>query len=78
VTVRAFSAERRFLNNLLAKIDLTNKVRMSSASKYLTDTFFWPDVVYFLDDQSVVAPQFRFSRRHCRSSDNVVLHLVAF
>jgi hypothetical protein len=29
VTVRAFSAERRFLNNLLAKIDLTNKVRMS-------------------------------------------------
>ena len=28
VTVRAFSAERRFLNNLHAKIDLTTKVRI--------------------------------------------------
>lgn len=30
VTVRAFSAERRFLDNLHLKIDMTTKVRLTS------------------------------------------------
>jgi ABC-type multidrug transport system fused ATPase/permease subunit len=63
VTVRAFSAERRFLNNLHAKIDLTTKVRTSPFSVQARDTVFLLDVVYFLDDQPLVAPQLRHSRR---------------
>ena len=34
VTVRAFSAERRFLNNLYSKIDTTTKVRFLSNQYY--------------------------------------------
>ena len=47
VTVRAFSAEKRFLNNVFVKIDVTTKVgffhSMSFSSSYLSLVF--PDVV---------------------------------
>jgi ABC-type multidrug transport system fused ATPase/permease subunit len=35
VTVRAFSAEKRFLDNLHRKVDTTTKVRLPSVSSYL-------------------------------------------
>ena len=57
VTVRAFSAERRFLNDLHVKLDFTTKVCPlgNPISHCLTPLL---DVVHVLDDQSVVVAQF--------------------
>lgn len=42
VTVRAFSAERRFLNNLHAKIDVTTKVILLFPFSLLSRTYDLP------------------------------------
>ena len=77
VTVRAFSAERRFLDNLHMKIDITTKVRNLSFM-----CFFCPrplnydvlDVVFFLDDQQMVAFELRCTRRNCRADYYLVFN----
>lgn len=55
VTVRAFSAERRFLDDLHDKIDVTTKVCSNSVLTYCTMalTVAVIDVVQFLDDESM-------------------------
>ncbi|KAF9471237.1 hypothetical protein BDN70DRAFT_939094 [Pholiota conissans] len=62
VTVRAFSAERRFLNNLHIKIDTTTKIltrtSLFSACDTLTTDKLSQDVVFVLDDKSLASPQF--------------------
>jgi hypothetical protein len=64
VTVRAFSAEKRLLDDLHTKIDVTTKVShcVRLHIRLLTS---WPDVVHFLDDKPLASPQFR--RARCRS-----------
>jgi len=55
VTVRAFSAEKRFLNNFHLKIDTTTKVIPSSLlGLFMTDDA--EDVVHVLDDESLASP----------------------
>jgi ABC-type multidrug transport system fused ATPase/permease subunit len=57
VTVRAFSAERRFLEFHTNKIDLTNKVRLHPFRRLVTGLCRMADVVHVLDDEPVaVAP----------------------
>jgi len=41
VTVRAFSAERRFQDDLHTKIDLTTKVSLASSAKVLLNSLFF-------------------------------------
>lgn len=69
VTVRAFSAEQKFLDGLHQKIDQTTKVGVSLfillPSTRLTDEYLPNiDVVQLLDDEPLAAPEFRLPR--CR------------
>lgn len=62
VTVRAFSAERRFLDDLHTKIDTATKVsrrRMLAHPVFRLTRYFITDVVQLLDDQPVAPPSFR-------------------
>ena len=64
VTVRAVSAEQRFLDNHNAQIDVTTKVGVLVEPRgdcQLTNMS--SDVVHFLDDEPLVAPVFRRYRR---------------
>lgn len=61
VTVRAFSAEQRFLDNHNAKVDLTNKVSASCIGSN-QDTHPFTDVVYILDDQQMALAPIRLPR----------------
>lgn len=54
VTVRAFSAEKRFLDNLHLKIDITTKVISFFAHRF-TETHKAEDVVLILDDESLAS-----------------------
>lgn len=73
VTVRAFSVERRFLNNLHKKVDVTTKVSTRRASTLLqassTIEYIHTDVVFLLDDQSLAMPKLRRTGG-VRHSDN--------
>jgi ABC-type multidrug transport system fused ATPase/permease subunit len=51
VTVRAFSAEQRFLDDLHSKIDVTTKVTPRCAECMMMLTGVVVDVVQFLDDE---------------------------
>jgi len=53
-TVRAFSAERKFLNNLHLRIDITTKVISFFARKF-TETHNAEDMVLILDDESLAS-----------------------
>lgn len=71
VTVRAFSAEQRFLDNHAEKLDLTNKVRPRFAfllplSQIPRSHLIWADVAYILDDEQVAFAPLRLPRRACR------------
>lgn len=50
VTVRAFSAERRFLDNLHKKIDMTTRVRGADLLSSQRCSYYLLDVVCVLDD----------------------------
>ena len=73
VTVRAFSAEQRFLDNHNAQIDVTTKVGVLVESRGdMSLTNMSPDVVHLLDDEPLVAPVFRCHRRlRCLDHDLV-------
>ena len=64
VTVRAFSAEQRFLENHNSQIDVTTKVGVfvePRSDRQLTNMS--SDVVHLLDDEPLVATVFRCYRR---------------
>jgi hypothetical protein len=74
VTVRAFSAEKRFLDNLHRKIDTTTKVRGDISifgSKVPKQCF--TDVVHLLDDEPMADVEFRRVERFGCTCDFVVL-----
>ncbi len=56
VTVRAFSAEQRFLDHHNAKVDLTTKVLLCTVFRCFINCFV--DVVQLLDDQSLASLAF--------------------
>lgn len=58
VTVRAFSAEKRFLDNLHLKIDMTTKVGPSLSFNYFLYRRLL-DVVHILDDKSLALVELR-------------------
>jgi hypothetical protein len=60
VTVRAFSAERRFLDGLHRKIDTTTKVRPRNCPSGEPEMFrlIFTDVVHLLDDKPMAIVEF--------------------
>lgn len=75
VTVRAFSAEQRFLDNHAEKLDLTNKVRsciafLLSLAQIPRPHLIWADVAYVLDDEQVAFAPLRLPRRAGRICHN--------
>ena len=74
VTVRAFSAEKRFLEFHTSKVDLTTKVRLvfPDVGHLLTS---WIDVVLILDDKPLAASAVRFARC-CGSLDDNLIRAV--
>ena len=58
VTVRAFSAERQFMDDLHGKIDVTTKVgEPMIPSSFIKSTHGCADVVQFLDDEQMALAQ---------------------
>lgn len=58
VTVRAFSAERQFMDDLHGKIDVTTKVgEPMNPSCFIRLTHGCADVVQFLDDEQMALAQ---------------------
>lgn len=75
VTVRAFSAETRFLDNLHGKIDVTTQVSLTSTDFSGSLEYNYLDVVLFLDDQSLAALELRRIGCFCCPIDHVVLDI---
>jgi len=64
VTVRAFSAEQRFLDDLHGKIDVTTKVDLRLTLDHAMILMsVATDVVQFLDDESVAPVELRYAGR---------------
>ena len=72
VTVRAFSAEGRFLDDLHKKIDMTTKVCTFCATFNAILSEFFVDVVQLLDDQPLAITPLRCSGRvWCSDHDHL-------
>lgn len=70
VTVRAFSAEQRFLDNLHTKINLTSQVRPAGTWMVPLITLALLDVVQLLDDKQMAAAELRCPRGTVRIGDD--------